>query len=90
MEDRKTLVGPTARLSVHERAYGSERLMDFYESQGVPDSSLAYARLALAAEPANPRYWTNVGFNLYQLGRDDEAIPYLEESIRRGPTRWVS
>jgi len=86
----KTLVGPAARLSAHERAYGSEKLMDFYRSQGERDSTLVYARRALAVDPASPRYLTNVGFSLYELGRDDEAIPYLEESIRRDPTRWAA
>ena len=86
----KSLVGPGARLSAHERAYGNEKVMEFYEARGAPDSALVYARRALSAEPINPRYWTNAGFTLYRLGRDDEAIPHLEEAIRLDATRWTA
>ena len=86
----KMLLSPAARLSVHERAYGNEKLMKLHATAGERDSSLVYARRALDANPANIRYWTNVGLGFYQDGRYDEAIPYLEEALRRDPKRWTA
>jgi tetratricopeptide (TPR) repeat protein len=84
----KTLMHPTARLSTHERAYGNEKLMLMYESEGKRDSAVVYARRALEAGPTNARYWTNLGIALYRLGRYDEAIPTLEEAVRHDPKSW--
>ena len=86
----KTLVGPTARLSTHERAYGNEKLMNFYTAEGERDSALVYARRALDADSTNIRYWTNVGLGFYRVGRYAEATPYLEEALRRDPERWTA
>ena len=50
-------------------------------------SDLIHAQRALDAEPTNPRYWIKKGAALFELQRYDEAIPVLEEGIRRGPAR---
>ena len=83
----ETLVGPGARISAYGRAYGSELLSTFDSQRRDTRGMLAHAEQALAAEPTNPRYWVGKGAALYNLGRYAEAIPVLEEGIRRGPAR---
>ncbi len=78
----------SARVSRYGRAYISSALELHFRDRGQPARALPYARATLAAEPTNPRHWTNVGNELMSLGRYDEAIPYLNEAARRGPGRW--
>src|SRR5262249_13978479 len=80
----ETLMSPSARLSSHERAYGNEKLSDYYAETGDRDTALRFAYRALAADSANGRYWGKVGQNLYELGRYREAIPLFLEGSRRG------
>jgi len=83
----ETLVGPGARISAYGRAYGNELLSTFDSQRGDTRRMLVHAGRALDAEPTNPRYWVGKGAALYNLGRYAEAIPVLEEGIRRGPAR---
>lgn len=83
----KVLLAPDAPLSRYGRGYGHSMLSEFYEDRGQLDSALAYADLAIRSEPTNPRYWLREGTILYDQKRYDEAIPRLEESIRRGTSR---
>ena len=84
----RTILAPEARLSEHERGYGNEKLMAMYIARGDGEAALDYARRALESDTRNPRYLTNVGLAYYRLGRHSEAIPYLEDAVRRDPTRW--
>jgi tetratricopeptide (TPR) repeat protein len=83
----KTLLAPDAPLSAYGRGYGHSMLSEFYEDRGILDSALVYADLALRSEPTNPRYWLRDGTILYGQKRYDEAIPKLEEALRRGTGR---
>ncbi len=83
----ETLVGPGARISDYGRAYGNELLSTFDFQRHDTRRMLIHAQRALDAEPTNPRYWVGKGAALYNLGRYAEAIPVLEEGIRRGPGR---
>jgi tetratricopeptide (TPR) repeat protein len=83
----KTLLAPDAPLSAYGRGYGHSMLSEFYEDRGMLDSALVYADLALQSEPTNPRYWLREGTILYGQKRYDEAIPKLEEALRRGTGR---
>jgi tetratricopeptide (TPR) repeat protein len=83
----KVLLAPDAIVSAYGRGYGHSMLSEFYEDRGALDSALVYAHLALRSEPTNPRYWLREGTILYNQKRYDEAIPKLEESIRRGTSR---
>lgn len=83
----KVLLAPDATVSAYGRGYGHSMLSEFYEDRGILDSALVYADLALRSEPTNPRYWLREGTILYNQERYDEAIPKLEESIRRGTSR---
>ena len=83
----ETLVGPGARVSAYGRAYGNELLSTFDSQRRDVRRMLVHAERALDAEPTNPRYWVGKGAALYNLGRYSEAIPVLEEGIRRGPAR---
>ena len=83
----KTLLAPDAPLSAYGRGYGHSMLSEFYEDRGMLDSALVYADLALRSEPTNPRYWLRDGTILYGQKRYDEAIPKLEEALRRGTGR---
>lgn len=82
----ETLMSPSSALSSHERAYGNEKLADYYGTAGDRETSLRFAYRALAADSANGRYWGKVGQGLYELGRYREAIPqFLESASRGGP-----
>ena len=80
-----TLVSPAIYLSPHERAYGNEKLARFHRDRGDIETELVYDRRALAAEPANARYWGAAGLALYRLGRLEEAIPLMREASRKDP-----
>jgi len=81
----ETLVGPGSRITNYGKAYGNEILETFDAERRDFPRALIHAQRALDAEPTNPRYWTKKGAALYELNRFDEAIPVLEEGIRRGP-----
>src|SRR5438093_809032 len=51
----ETLMSETAPLSPHERAYGSEKLADYYANAGDRQKGLLYAQRALAADSAKAR-----------------------------------
>ncbi len=83
----ETLVGPGAKITAYGRAYGNE-LLETYDAERKDFArAVIHAQRALDAEPTNPRYWVKKGAALYELGRYDEAIPVLQEGIRRGPAR---
>jgi cytochrome c-type biogenesis protein CcmH/NrfG len=83
----ETLMSEAAPLSPHERAYGSEKLADYYANAGDRPKALLYAQRALAADSANARYWGKVGQALYQQREYRGAIHYFEEAARRGDLR---
>ena len=82
------IASDAARVSPYGRAYASSGLELHFRDRGQNEKALAYARATLAAEPTNPRHWTNVGHELMTLGRFEEAIPFFREAARRGPGRW--
>lgn len=82
------VVNDGGRVSPYGRAYGNSTLEQHLRDRRRFAEALPFARAALAAEPSNPRYWTNVGNELMALDRIEEAIPFLEEGVRRGPERW--
>jgi tetratricopeptide (TPR) repeat protein len=81
----EALVGPGARITAYGKAYGNEILETFDAERRDFPRALIHAQRALDAEPTNPRYWTKKGAALYELNRFEEAIPVLEEGLRRGP-----
>jgi tetratricopeptide (TPR) repeat protein len=83
----ETIVGPGAKITAYGRAYGNELLATYDVSRKDFARALVHAQRAIEAENTNPRYWIKKGAALYELGRYDEAIPVLEEGIRRGPAR---
>ena len=83
----ETLVGPGAKITPYGRAYGNELLATHDVERRDFQAALVHSQRALDAEPTNPRYWVKKGAALYELGRYKEAIPVLEEGIRRGPAR---
>jgi tetratricopeptide (TPR) repeat protein len=80
----ETLMRDDARLSPHERAYGSEKLGDYFLTQGDLPRALHYGRLAIRADSADWRYWGKVGKILYELGRYREALEHFSVSVDRG------
>lgn len=83
----EALVGDEATLAGHERAYGNEKLATYWADRGDYERALAHARVAVQAEPSNPRYWVKAGGALTALGREREAVPMLQEALRREPGR---
>ncbi|HZE18666.1 MAG TPA: tetratricopeptide repeat protein, partial [Candidatus Angelobacter sp.] len=83
----EVLVGPGATITGYARAYGNELLATYDVGRKDYARALIHAQRALDAEPTNPRYWVKKGAALYELHRYAEAIPVLEEGIRRGPAR---
>jgi tetratricopeptide (TPR) repeat protein len=83
----ETLVGPGARITAYARGYGNDLLATYDIARRDLPTALQHVQRALDAEPAEARYWVKKGAALFQLGRYDEAIPILQEGIRRGPER---
>ncbi len=83
----ETLVGTGAKITQYARAYGNEVLAAYDVSRRDFQRALIHSQRALDAEPTNPRYWIKKGAALYEMGRFEEAMPVLEEGIRRGPAR---
>lgn len=83
----EVLVGPGAAITGYARAYGNEVLATYDVERRDYARALTHAQRALDAEPTNPRYWVKKGAALYELHRYAEAVPVLEEGIRRGPAR---
>ena len=83
----KMIIDPSVALSSHERAYANEKLVKYYILRQDADSTLVYAKRALAAETGNPRFCATVGTALYNLHRFTEAARYFEEAIRGGLDR---
>ncbi|HMI30518.1 MAG TPA: tetratricopeptide repeat protein, partial [Candidatus Limnocylindrales bacterium] len=83
----ETIIGPGAKITPYGRAYGNELLASYDEDRRDYARALIHSQRALDAEPTNPRYYVKKGAALYELGRYDEAIPVLEEGVRRGPAR---
>jgi tetratricopeptide (TPR) repeat protein len=83
----ETIIGPGAKITAYGRAYGNELLAGYDEDRRDYARALIHSQRALDAEPTNPRYYVKKGAALYELGRYDEAIPVLEEGVRRGPAR---
>jgi len=85
----ETILAPGAKITNFARAYGNYALWMHVSGRGDHEQAQVYSRRALEAERGNPRYWTNVGLDLYRMKRYDEALPYLQEGARRGPGLWV-
>ena len=83
----ETLVGPGAKISAYARGYGNDLLATYDIARRDFPRALEHAQRALDAEPAEARYWVKKGAALFQQGRYEEAIPILQEGIRRGPER---
>lgn len=86
----ETILAPDAKVTSFARAYGNYALWRLFSGRGDHERAHPYAVRALESEKGNPRYWTNVGLDLYQMKRYGEALPYLEEGAKRGPDIWVS
>jgi len=82
------VVNDPGRVSRYGRSYGNSVLELYERDRGNYAGALHYARETVHAEPTNPRNWTNVGYELMQLVRIQEAVFPLEEAVRRGPDRW--
>jgi len=78
------LTGPGARITSLARTYGYDLMAHYYRSRGESRDALRYASMLVEVEPTNPRYWAMVGAIHYSRGDYAAAIPYLEESVRRG------
>ena len=78
------LTGPGARITPLARTYGYDLIAHYYRSRGESRAALRYASALLQVEPTNPRYWAMVGAIHNSRGDYATAIPYVEESLRRG------
>ncbi len=80
----RVLTGPGARITPRARTYAYDLIASYYRSRGDSRGALRYASALLGIEPTNPRYWEMVGSIHYSRGDYSMAIPFLEESERRG------
>ncbi len=83
----RTLVGPHAKITDFARWYAFESLAHYYRHRGDYSLAMGYVDLLLRTQPANARYWGMGGEVLLGMGRYAEAIPLLEEGVRRDPQR---
>jgi len=64
---------------------GHIRLGDRLRQAGKPEASLLQYRKALEKEPANPVTLTHLARALITLGKEDEALAYLETATKDNP-----
>lgn len=83
----ETLVGPGARVSSFGRWYAWESLAQYYRHHHRYDVAMEYVQRLIGSAPANPRYWGMAGETLNGMGRYAEAVPLLQESLKRNPAR---
>jgi tetratricopeptide (TPR) repeat protein len=76
-------------LSDHARAYGWETIGSYFTSvRSDANRALGAFEKAIAVDDDNPRYWNLAGVILYQQGRNNEAINYLQRAIALQPDKW--
>jgi hypothetical protein len=78
------VTGPGARITPFARTYAYDMIAHYCRSRGDSRAALRYASALLELEPTNPRYWAMAGAIHYSRGEYAAAIPFLEESVRRG------
>jgi tetratricopeptide (TPR) repeat protein len=53
-----------------------------YSFQGRPEDAIAECKLAIAVDPEFGNPYNDIGAYLIELGREDEALPWLERAKR--------
>ncbi len=83
----RTLVSPRAKITDFARWYAFESLAEYYRHRGDYSRAMEYVNRLLRTQPNNARYWGMGGEVLMGMGRYAEAIPLLEEGVRRNSRR---
>lgn len=68
-------------------------LSTFHGRNGELAQSLAYIERALAVEPGRPNYWSNKGYTLLKMERNEDAVRAFETAIRLQPdfaNAWIN
>jgi len=50
-----------------------------------PENAIGFYEAAIAGDANNPHHRANYGFNLYRIGRFDEAMQHLQKAFRLSP-----
>jgi Tfp pilus assembly protein PilF len=65
--------------------YLHHTLGEYYLRQGNVEAALGQFRTAVRLNPNKVSYYHNIGALLFASGQEEEARPFLEEFVRRGP-----
>ena len=76
---------PENSLAIALKAYALDKLANIRREWKYSQKALEYANRALALNPNNDLALTSKGWALIDLGRANEAIPFLREAVRANP-----
>ena len=71
-----------ASLAEHATAEAHTFLGWVYSFEGRYDAAIAECKRAIATDPSFGNAYNDIGCYLMTLGRDDEAIPWLEQAMQ--------
>jgi tetratricopeptide (TPR) repeat protein len=67
-------------IGLHPTAEAHTFLGWAYSFQGRPDDAIAQCQIAISVDPDFGNPYNDIGAYLIELGRDDEAVPWLERA----------
>ena len=67
-------------IGLHPTAEAHTFLGWAYSFQGRPDDAIAQCKIAISVDPDFGNPYNDIGAYLIELGRDDEAVPWLERA----------
>ncbi len=85
-------INEMAKLVEQEPSYydGLRMLADWCDSENRSEEYYTHSKAMLNLEPNSAHAFSYVGDALHSLGRDDEAIPYLQQASDREPSSTLS
>lgn len=81
---------PENSLAIALKAYALNKLANIHREWKYSQQALEYADRALALNPNDDLALTSKGWALIDLGRANEAIPFLREAVRANPNNEYS
>ena len=67
-------------IALHPTAEAHTFLGWTYSHQGRPDDAIAQCKIAIAVDPDFGNPYNDIGAYLIELGREEEAVPWLERA----------
>ena len=74
-------------IALHPTAEAHTFLGWAYSYQGRPEDAIAECKIAIAVDPDFGNPYNDIGAYLIELGREEEAVAWLERAKQRRPLR---